>query len=145
MNLKKVVGLVKEPQQISTASYLNPAMPAHWVKLNWSSLVLEHNGDLRIESTQLERWGLFDLISQLSSEAQMLYPVAAHWVLRQALGNRYSVARHMQFSGLPWDTDVQFICRFVALQLLRYYTPNTNYPRSISEIDSLVNTLLFPD
>ncbi len=92
-----------------------------------------------------DNWGLFDLINQLAEETEMIYPVAANWVLRQALGDRYSVARLMQFQGIIWDADIQFTCRNIGLQLLRYYSPDTIYARSLREIDELVYGLLFPE
>lgn len=71
------------------------------------------------------------------------FPIAAHWVVRKALGNSYELARQMDAKQIPWDEEIQYVCRRVSLQQCKYHGPEDVHILGL--VDHMIYPLLLPD
>lgn len=67
----------------------------------------------------------------------------AHWIVVRVLGDRYESARKMQRDEIPWDPDIQYICRTLSLQLCMFFGPENTH--TLYRVDAMIHNLLVTD
>lgn len=119
--------------------------PVYWMQVDWWALANMRKPILKLnfDEKSNEDWLLYDQIDILAENMEVDFSDAAHWITRQALGERFQDAREMEARKIPWDQDVLYVCRILALQLCKYYGPNDTY--NIERVDKMINSLLITD
>ena len=86
---------------------------------------------------------LYDQIDILAENMDVDFADAAHWSLRQALGEYFTSARNMHAGRMPWDLDIQYVCRIFSLQLCKSNRLKGAY--SPERLDQVIEELLLTD
>ena len=117
----------------------------YWLGLNWWDLACRHYPEIKLEFSDGPMHGdqLFNMIAGLAGSVNAHFELAAHWVLRRALGAEFWAAREMDKGNRPWDPAIQYVCRVVSLQLCRNRAPNSAI--EIGLVDHMIRPLLLPD
>lgn len=124
--------------------YLYGAVVAeNWLKADWWELAYASFPDLKLTFDNPSDWLLYRQIEALAADVSSPFPIAAHWVLRKALGTRYEVALEMDAGEIPWDLDLQYVCRYASLQLCKFHGPNDDISQGL--VDYMIHPLLMPD
>ncbi len=113
-----------------------------WMEIDWMTMINLHKPHLRLNFESHDDWLLFDQIDILAENMDVDFADAAHWVLRRVWGENFEAARAMQAMCRPWDDDMLYTCRVVALQFSKHLYPNDN---TLYHLDHLVHSLLRTD
>jgi len=63
--------------------------------------------------------------------------------IRRFCRGDYEVARKMEAEEIAWDSEIQYVCRKVSLQLCKHHGPNDLCPLGL--VDHMIYPLLLPD
>ena len=124
--------------------YLYGAVVAEaWLQTDWRGLAYTNFPELKLTFDCDQDWLMYRQIEALATDVKADFPIAAHWILRKALGLQYEVARQMDAGHIPWDTELQYVCRYVSLQLCKFHGPNDDIELGL--VDHMIHPLLIPD
>lgn len=79
----------------------------------------------------------------MACDMEVSFADVAHWLVVRALGDRYESARKMERDEIPWDPDVQYICRTLSLQLCMFLGPENIH--TLDRIDAMIHSILITD
>lgn len=117
---------------------------AFWLNFDWSELIERKRRDFRLTPEAVEDDGeIYDWIDALADNMGVDFVDASSWVLWRVLGDQLEVARRMNANQAPWDPDVQYACRAIALQACRCFGPCDIHPMTV--VDGMVEALLSSD
>ena len=114
-----------------------------WLQADWWELAYANFPELKLTFDCDTDWLMYRQIEALATDVKAPFPIAAHWVLRKALGNRYEIVRQMDAGLIPWDVELQYVCRYASLQLCKFHGPNNDIPLGL--VDHMIHPLLIPD
>lgn len=114
-----------------------------WLQADWWKLASAAFPELKLTFDCDTDWLIYRQIKALATDVKAPFPIAAHWILRKALGAQYEVARQMDAGEEPWSAELQYICRKMSLQLCKFHRPNDDIELGL--VDHMIHPLLMPD
>lgn len=136
----------KKHDIIISVTVKKQAVPSQFSKnTNWMKLINETRPIVIAspEDENRKKSALFTSLRNVSLAMRIEFEDAAHWVLRKVLDDRFEDARRMRVGEIPWDDDVLYICRVMALQVCRRLGPNDK--RYLTKVDQMINSLLMTE
>lgn len=119
--------------------------PYFFLRVDWWALACMRKPLIKLsfDKRSAEDWLLYDQIDILSENMNVDFADAAYWSLRQALGEHFTSARNMHAGRIPWNFDIQYVCRIFSLQLCKSYRLKGAY--SLEMLDQVIEELLFTE
>lgn len=120
--------------------------PYFFLQVDWLALACMRKPLIKFtfEKKSSEDWLLYDQIDILAENMGVDFTDAAHWALRQALGEKNFQSAHDMYAGVtPWDLDIQYVCRIYSLQLCKSHRLKGAY--SPERLDQVIEELLATD
>lgn len=119
--------------------------PYFFLQVDWLALACMRKPLIKFtfDEKSSEDWLLYDQIDILAENMDVDFTDAAHWALRQALGEKFQSARDMYAGITPWDLDIQYVCRIYSLQLCKFHRLKGGY--SPDRLDQVIEELLATD
>ena len=133
----------RKSKRTSSIDLKESRLPTYGIQVNWRELIESKKPHIELLFGSKEDRILYRSIETLADVMGFTFQDATHWVVREALAERFEAARMMVFCGEPWDPDVRFICRAVALQLCKFYKPGGVIQSEL--IDHMLPPLLSTD
>lgn len=120
-------------------------VPSRFLKTNWMKLINETHPIVIASPVDMSREEspLYNALQSFSLAIHIDLEDAAHWVLRKVLDDRFADARRMRVGEIPWDDEVLYICRVMALQVCRHLGPKDK--RYLEKVDQMINSLLMTE
>jgi hypothetical protein len=130
---------------IISVTFKKQLVPSQFSRTDWMKMIDETRpiGFASPEHDVREKSVLFASLQKISKAMRIDLEDAAHWVLRKVLDDRFADARRMRVGEIPWDDDVLYICRVMALQVCRHLGPKDK--RYLAKIDQMINSLLMTE
>ena len=119
--------------------------PYFFLRVDWLALACMRKPFIKFtfDKSSSEDWLLYDQIDILAENMDVYFTDAAHWALRQALGENFQSARDMYAGVTPWDLDIQYVCRIFSLQLCKSHRMKGAY--NPERLDQVIEELLVTD
>ena len=117
-------------------------VPKRWMNKPWHEVITVHAPVIKLmwDDDGKKDWKLFLMIEEFVDEMAIPFIDGASWVLRRTLGDRFEDARQMHFKQRPWNDEVRYICRVLALVVCKDYGPNDVH--TIKHVDGMIECLL---
>lgn len=119
--------------------------PYFFLQVDWLALACMRKPLIKFDfdKNSSEDWLLYDQVDILAENMDVDFTDAAHWALRQALGENFQSAREMYAGIKAWDLDIQYVCRIFSLQLCKFHRLKGAY--SPERLDQVIEELLVTD
>ena len=119
--------------------------PYFFLQVDWLALACKRKPLIKFtfDKKSSEDWLLYDQVDILAENMDVDFTDAAHWALRQALGENFQSARDMHAGRTPWNLDIQYVCRIFSLQLCKSHRLKGAY--SAERLDQVIEELLITD
>lgn len=131
---------LKYPDHPETDPYFKPHS-TFWYRIDWNMAITKHYPVLKLKTEDtLNESILFRAVQIMADETGHNFEDAAIWVLHRALDTRLKYARKMVLDEMPWGTEIQHICRVMAMFVCkRYYSAKR---QSLRKVDDMIWPLL---
>ena len=143
---KSVLTIPTKPIDEADILPLRGMEPPHFFRqVDWLALACMRKPLIKFtfDKKSSEDWLLYDQIDILAEKMDVDFTDAAHWALRQALGEYFQAARDMHAGRTPWDLDIQYVCRIFSLQLCKSHLLKGAY--CPERLDQVIEELLVTD
>lgn len=108
-----------------------------WWETDWSEFIAGDYPVLKLKTENtLQNSDLFLAIQTMADEAGFRFEDAAIWVLHRTLEARLVDAKKMVMEEIPWNMEIQHICRVMAMLVCKRYFAAKR--QSLRKVDQMI-------